>query len=83
VATNIRSGTNVEKSSSTVIGGDSGTNIGRVDGGGSEGNDVDQEQCDCSSRQCEWHVFNHELVLPEYVVEFEYLTAVSAPFLFD
>ncbi|OCT68507.1 leucine-rich repeat-containing protein 9 isoform X2 [Xenopus laevis] len=30
--------------------------------------------CDCSLRQCEWFVFDHELILPEYVVEFEYIS---------
>ncbi|XP_072171420.1 leucine-rich repeat-containing protein 9-like [Diadema setosum] len=35
--------------------------------------------CECSSRQCEWFVFNHELVLPEYVIDFEYVTRVPAP----
>ncbi|MEE6494039.1 hypothetical protein FKM82_017005 [Ascaphus truei] len=36
--------------------------------------------CDCSLRQCEWFVFDHELVLPEYVVEFEYITLEKSPF---
>lgn len=35
------------------------------------------KSCDCSSRQCEWFVFDHEMVLPEYVVDFEYLTRVG------
>nr|XP_033808784.1 leucine-rich repeat-containing protein 9 isoform X2 [Geotrypetes seraphini] len=30
--------------------------------------------CDCSLRHCEWFVFDHELVLPEYIIEFEYIT---------
>ncbi|XP_069116712.1 leucine-rich repeat-containing protein 9-like isoform X2 [Argopecten irradians] len=30
--------------------------------------------CECSSRQCEWYIFDNELVLPEYIVEFEYIT---------
>ncbi|XP_070181590.1 leucine-rich repeat-containing protein 9-like isoform X2 [Littorina saxatilis] len=30
--------------------------------------------CQCSARQCEWYIFDHELVLPEYIVEFEYVT---------
>lgn len=34
--------------------------------------------CECSSRQCEWYVFDHELVLPEYIIEFEYITKVRA-----
>uniref|UniRef100_A0A8C0CWK9 Leucine rich repeat containing 9 n=1 Tax=Balaenoptera musculus TaxID=9771 RepID=A0A8C0CWK9_BALMU len=28
--------------------------------------------CDCSIRQYKWFVFDHDLVLPEYIVEFEY-----------
>ncbi|KAK2853136.1 hypothetical protein Q7C36_008337 [Tachysurus vachellii] len=30
--------------------------------------------CDCSQRQTLWYVFDHELVLPEYLMEFEYVT---------
>ncbi|XP_063400283.1 uncharacterized protein LOC134684896 [Mytilus trossulus] len=30
--------------------------------------------CECSARQCEWYLFDSRLVLPEYVVEFEYVT---------
>ncbi|XP_062917896.1 leucine-rich repeat-containing protein 9 [Mobula hypostoma] len=30
--------------------------------------------CDCSLRQYEWFVFDHELVVPEYLIDFEYLT---------
>ncbi|KAK3093172.1 hypothetical protein FSP39_012192 [Pinctada imbricata] len=30
--------------------------------------------CECSTRQCEWYIFDNELVLPEYIVEFEYVT---------
>ncbi|KAL8572554.1 hypothetical protein ACOMHN_040458 [Nucella lapillus] len=30
--------------------------------------------CECKSRQCEWYIFDHELVLPEYIVDFEYVT---------
>ncbi|MGH0169666.1 UNVERIFIED_CONTAM: hypothetical protein FKN15_071409 [Acipenser sinensis] len=30
--------------------------------------------CDCSLRQSEWFVFDHELVLPEYIIDFEYIT---------
>ena len=35
-----------------------------------------QRNCDCSIRQYKWFVFDHDLVLPEYVVEFEYITVV-------
>ena len=34
--------------------------------------------CECSARQCEWYIFDHRLVLPEYVVEFEYITKVRS-----
>ncbi|XP_063803841.1 leucine-rich repeat-containing protein 9 isoform X2 [Pseudophryne corroboree] len=30
--------------------------------------------CDCSLRRCEWFLFDPELVLPEYIVDFEYIT---------
>ncbi|XP_068737471.1 leucine-rich repeat-containing protein 9-like isoform X3 [Montipora capricornis] len=33
--------------------------------------------CECSARQCAWYVFDHEMVLPEYVVDFEYITKVK------
>ncbi|KAM8780976.1 leucine-rich repeat-containing protein 9 [Rhynchonycteris naso] len=38
---------------------------------------VETKHCDCSIRQCKWFVFDHELVLPEYVIEFEYITVVK------
>ena len=34
--------------------------------------------CECSARQCAWYVFDHEMVLPEYVVDFEYITKVTS-----
>eukprot|EP00795_Rhopilema_esculentum_P008396 gene8396-14373_t len=37
------------------------------------------ELCDCTLRRCTWHVFNAELVLPEYMVEFEYVTRNAEP----
>ncbi|XP_073751394.1 leucine-rich repeat-containing protein 9 isoform X2 [Callorhinus ursinus] len=42
-----------------------------------------QRNCDCSVRQCKWFVFDHDLVLPEYIVEFEYITVVKARSLFS
>nr|ARS01405.1 leucine-rich repeat-containing protein 9-like protein [Oncorhynchus nerka] len=30
--------------------------------------------CDCSLRQSQWFVFDRELVLPEYLIDFEYIT---------
>ncbi|XP_015205713.2 leucine-rich repeat-containing protein 9 isoform X1 [Lepisosteus oculatus] len=35
--------------------------------------------CDCSLRQSEWFVFDHELVLPEYLIDFEYVTQPLFP----
>ena len=32
--------------------------------------------CECSARQCAWFAFDHEMALPEYVVDFEYITKV-------
>ncbi|XP_069063527.1 leucine-rich repeat-containing protein 9 [Pleurodeles waltl] len=40
-------------------------------------------KCDCSLRQCEWFVFDHELVLPEYVIELEYSTLGKSQYLFS
>ncbi|XP_055989754.1 leucine-rich repeat-containing protein 9 [Sorex fumeus] len=44
---------------------------------------VGHGKCDCSIRHCKWFVFDHDLVLPEYVVEFEYLTMVKSLSLFS
>ncbi|KAJ8341293.1 hypothetical protein SKAU_G00335840 [Synaphobranchus kaupii] len=30
--------------------------------------------CECSLRQSQWYVFDHELVLPEYLIDFDYVT---------
>ncbi|XP_077320515.1 leucine-rich repeat-containing protein 9 isoform X1 [Lithobates pipiens] len=35
--------------------------------------------CDCSLHRCDWFVFDPELILPEYIVEFEYIPLVEAP----
>lgn len=40
-------------------------------------NDCDNV-CECSARQCEWYLFDNRLVLPEYVVEFEYITKLRS-----
>ncbi|XP_019307188.2 leucine-rich repeat-containing protein 9 isoform X3 [Panthera pardus] len=42
-----------------------------------------QRNCDCSIRQFKWFVFDHDLVLPEYIVEFEYITMVKPHSLFS
>ena len=34
------------------------------------------DKCDCAGKQCEWFVYNHEVVIPEYIVDFEYVTSV-------
>ncbi|KAK1791307.1 hypothetical protein P4O66_013319, partial [Electrophorus voltai] len=36
-----------------------------------------QASCDCSQQQTLWYVFDHELVLPEYLIDFEYITEVT------
>jgi len=43
-------------------------------------NSSDSQKCDCAHKQYEWFVFNHEVVIPEYVVDFEYLTSVRCQF---
>ncbi|NWX82753.1 LRRC9 protein, partial [Nothoprocta pentlandii] len=35
---------------------------------------LEWRKCDCRLRQYEWFVFDRELVLPEYLAEFEYVT---------
>ncbi|XP_073098404.1 leucine-rich repeat-containing protein 9 isoform X2 [Manis javanica] len=42
-----------------------------------------QRNCDCSIRHCKWFVFDHDLVLPEYIIEFEYITVVKDHSLFS
>jgi len=37
------------------------------------------ELCDCNLRRSTWHVFDTHLVLPEYLVEFEYGTRKAEP----
>ncbi len=32
--------------------------------------------CDCKNKQCEWFLFNRFLAVPEYIIEFEYLSKV-------
>ncbi|XP_064369582.1 leucine-rich repeat-containing protein 9 [Dromaius novaehollandiae] len=44
---------------------------------------LEWRKCDCRLRQCEWFVFDHELVLPEYVAEFEYVTLAKDQSLFS
>lgn len=38
------------------------------------------DQCDCTARRCTWHVFDYDMVLPEYIVDYEYLTLVCGLF---
>ncbi|CAI9601706.1 unnamed protein product [Staurois parvus] len=35
--------------------------------------------CDCSLHRCDWFVFDPELIVPEYIVEFDYIPLVEAP----
>ncbi|XP_040598886.1 leucine-rich repeat-containing protein 9 isoform X2 [Mesocricetus auratus] len=44
---------------------------------------IGQRSCGCSYRQYKWFVFDHDLVLPEYIVEFEYITVVKVHSLFS
>lgn len=37
------------------------------------------ELCECTLRRCSWHVFDPNMVLPEYIVDFEYLMASTSP----
>ncbi len=39
---------------------------------------ISSSRCECSNRQCEWFIFDSFLALPEYVIDFEYVTRVSA-----
>jgi len=39
--------------------------------------------CECGSRQSEWFIFNHELVVPEYIIDFEYITRVRLFYIFS
>ncbi|KAK4822727.1 LOW QUALITY PROTEIN: hypothetical protein QYF61_019724, partial [Mycteria americana] len=38
---------------------------------------LEQRNCDCSHWHCECFVFDHELALPEYIAEFEYVTLLK------
>ncbi|KAM7109352.1 LOW QUALITY PROTEIN: leucine-rich repeat-containing protein 9 [Ciconia maguari] len=38
---------------------------------------LEQRNCDCSHWHCECFVFDHELALPEYIAEFEYITLLK------
>lgn len=37
---------------------------------------------ECSPKRRQWFVFDHELVLPEYIIYFEYITGVNNWFLY-
>ncbi|XP_059173305.1 leucine-rich repeat-containing protein 9-like isoform X2 [Physella acuta] len=39
---------------------------------------AEEDGCECSSRQCEWYIFNSNLVLPEYIIDFEYITRLKS-----
>ncbi|KAM5129332.1 leucine-rich repeat-containing protein 9 [Mantella aurantiaca] len=42
------------------------------------GSSEEHGSCDCSLRRCEWFVFDPDLILPEYIVEFEYIPLTPA-----
>ncbi|XP_042669554.1 leucine-rich repeat-containing protein 9 [Centrocercus urophasianus] len=44
---------------------------------------LEQRNCDSSGWQCEWFVFDHGLVLPEYIADLEYVTLVKDKSLFS
>ncbi|KAM6255875.1 LOW QUALITY PROTEIN: leucine-rich repeat-containing protein 9 [Spheniscus humboldti] len=44
---------------------------------------LEQRSCDYSYWHCEWFVFDHELVLPEYIAEFEHFTLDSKTSVFS
>ncbi len=35
-----------------------------------------QRICECKKKQAEWFLFNKNLAVPEYIVEYEYLNKV-------
>uniref|UniRef100_A0A5F8G726 Leucine rich repeat containing 9 n=1 Tax=Monodelphis domestica TaxID=13616 RepID=A0A5F8G726_MONDO len=39
--------------------------------------------CNCNLRQSKWFVFDHDFVLPEYIIEFEYISLVKTHSLFS
>ncbi|KAM9239165.1 LOW QUALITY PROTEIN: leucine-rich repeat-containing protein 9 [Leptosomus discolor] len=44
---------------------------------------LEQSNCDCSHWHCKWFVFDLELVLPEYITEFKYITLLKGQCLFS
>ncbi|XP_072485470.1 leucine-rich repeat-containing protein 9 isoform X4 [Notamacropus eugenii] len=44
---------------------------------------ISHKNCNCNLRQSKWFVFDHDLVLPEYIIEFEYVTLVKTHSLFS
>jgi len=34
------------------------------------------DRCDCRQQQRLWYIFDHEMVIPEYLVDFEYVSQV-------
>ncbi|XP_040557565.1 leucine-rich repeat-containing protein 9 isoform X2 [Gallus gallus] len=44
---------------------------------------LEQRNCDSNGWHCEWIVFDHDLVLPEYIAELEYITLVKDKSLFS
>nr|CAB3263538.1 leucine-rich repeat-containing protein 9-like [Phallusia mammillata] len=53
----------------------------RRDSNASATTQTSKDDCECSTRQCEWFIFDREIILPEYVIDFEYLAKKpSSPF---
>ncbi|KAM9065380.1 leucine-rich repeat-containing protein 9 isoform X1 [Sarcophilus harrisii] len=44
---------------------------------------ISHKNCNCNLRQNKWFVFDHDFVLPEYIIEFEYITLVKTHSLFS
>jgi hypothetical protein len=48
-----------------------------VEGVSDSGEAPPPTQCECQQRRASWYVFDNSFVVPEYIVDFEYLTNVS------
>ncbi|XP_056666815.1 leucine-rich repeat-containing protein 9 isoform X1 [Monodelphis domestica] len=44
---------------------------------------LSHRNCNCNLRQSKWFVFDHDFVLPEYIIEFEYISLVKTHSLFS
>ncbi|XP_067941699.1 leucine-rich repeat-containing protein 9-like [Watersipora subatra] len=48
-----------------------------------QGGNNPAETCECSDKQSEWFVFDHEMAVPEYIVDFEYVTMLKPSDLYE